>query len=112
MKNTRTHLMLGFDFLSDKPCHSKRMYPNFVQYAVIDHRDGVLLVFSLFIITFFIVVLFLMFFCSYGTAGNKYLKVPEIRDSRNVQNAAYTQVRCYVCTGVAVTSELGNSKHC
>lgn len=45
--------MLGFDFLSDKPCHSKRMYPNFVQYAVIDHRDGVLLVFSLFIVTFF-----------------------------------------------------------
>lgn len=52
--------MPGFDFLSDKPCHSKRMYLNFVQYAVIGHKDGVLLVFSLFIATFvffFIVVL-------------------------------------------------------
>lgn len=78
--------MLGFDFLSDKPCHSKRMYLNFVQYAVIGHKDGVRLVFfPLFIATFFIVVCvcfyFRMFFCSYGTAENKYLKVPHIRDN-------------------------------
>lgn len=65
---------------------------NFVQYAVIGHKDGVLLVFSLFIVTFFIVFcsfLFRMFFCSYGTAENKYLKVPQIRDdSRRVKKCS------------------------
>lgn len=54
-----------------------------------------------------------MFFCSHGTAENKYLKVPQISDdSHRVQNAAYTQVQCYVCASVAVTSELGNNKSC
>lgn len=72
--------MLAFDFLSDEPCHSKRMYPNFVQYAVIGHRDGVFLVFPLFILTFFVVVFAFNVLCSYGTAENKYLKVPQIRD--------------------------------
>lgn len=52
-----------------------------------------------------------MFFCSHGTAENKYLKVPQISDdSRRVQNAAYTQVQIYVCESVAETSELGNNK--
>lgn len=58
---------------------------NIVQYAFIGHKDGVLLVFPLFIVTFFhrhflLVFLFLSFFCSYGTVENKYLKVPQIRD--------------------------------
>lgn len=76
--------MLGFDMLSDKPCHSKRMYPNFVQYEVIGHKDGVLLYFSFFFVTFFhcrfCSFLLLLFFCSHGTAENKYLKVPQISD--------------------------------
>lgn len=61
------------------------MYPNFVQYAVIRQKHGVLLVFSPFIITFFHPRFFLVFtlnvvvvvFFSSGTADNKYLKVPQ-----------------------------------
>lgn len=58
---------------------------------------------------FFSLLLSLLFlFCSYGTAENKYLKMPQSRDGvRRVQNAADTQVRR---VGVAVTSELGNSQ--
>lgn len=50
--------MFSIDSLSDGPCHSKRMYLNFVQYAVIDHNVSVLLFLfvSLFIATFFIVI--------------------------------------------------------
>lgn len=35
--------MLSCDLLSSKPCHSKRMYVNSVQYAGLGHTDGVLL---------------------------------------------------------------------
>lgn len=98
------------------------MYPNFVQYAVIGHKDGVLLVFSLFIITFFIVIFcsflplmsFFFFFCSYGTAENKYSKVPQIKDDIVVEFKMQLtlRLRFYVCASVAVTSELSNNKSC
>lgn len=59
--------MLSCDLLSSKPCHSKRMYLNFVQYAVIGHTDGVLLLFffplSFYWNMFFIVVRLLAFYC-------------------------------------------------
>ena len=74
--------MLSFYLLSNRPCHSKRMYLNFVQYAVIGHKDGILLVFFSFYYNFFhchflLVFTLYVFFCSYGTAENKYLKVPQ-----------------------------------
>lgn len=57
---------------------------NFVQYAVLGHNNGVLLVFSFycnfFSLSFHARFYFVMVFCSYGTAENKYLKVPQIRD--------------------------------
>lgn len=74
--------------------------------------------FSLFIVTFFssfslVICCFLFWFSAVVFVvrvqlKNKYLKVPQNRKRRSrrvQQNAAYTQVRCYVC--VAVTSELG-----
>ncbi len=55
-----------------------------------------------------------MFFCSYGTAGNKYLKVPRIRDNIVVEFKMQLTLRydVNVCASVAVTSELGNNKYC
>lgn len=90
---------------------------NFVQYTVIGHKDGVLLVSSLFIVTFFSLLFLLtffyslMFFCSYGTAENKYLKVPHSRDDVVVEFKMQFTLR-YGVTCVAVTSELGNNKSC
>lgn len=114
--------MLGFYFLSNRPCHSKRMYPNFVQYAVIGHKDGVLLVFFSFYYNFFhchfllvfTLNVFFFFFCSYGTAENKYSKVPQIKDDIVVEFKMQLtlRLRFYVCASVAVTSELSNNKSC
>lgn len=88
---------------------------NFVQYAVIGHKDGVLPVFSLFNCNFFhcfffCSFLFWTFFNSYGRAENKYLKVPQIGErSHRVQNAAYTQVRC--CMYCECGCDLGTQQH-
>lgn len=106
--------MLCFDFLSDKPCHSNRMYWTCTVCCYRPQR----LVFYLFLLfrrNFFSLLFLLkkkekdfMFFCRYGTAENKYLKVPQSRDDI-VQNEAYTPVRR---AGVAVTSELSNNQSC
>lgn len=79
------------------------------------------LFFSLFIITFFIVIfcsflplMSFFFFCSYGTAENKYSKVPQIKDDIVVEFKMQLtlRLRFYVCASVAVTSELSNNKSC
>lgn len=79
------------------------MYLNFVQYPVIGHTDGVLLVFfSLFIVTLlFYFACFYFFFSfgfslnSYGTAENNHSKVPQFRDGVvvDLKKAASAQVR-------------------
>lgn len=68
--------------------------------------------FSLFCVFCFVFCSFLFwtFFNSYGTAENKYLKVPQIGErSHRVPNAAYTQVRCHMCYECGC--DLGTQQH-
>lgn len=88
--------MLSHDSLSNKPCHSERMYPNSVQFAVIGHKDGILLefFFSFFVVTFFFFFFLPLnffkrsFVVSQQLKTNTFLKVPRIRDSLKIHNAA------------------------
>lgn len=89
--------MLSHDSLSNKPCHSERMYPNSVQFAVIGHKDGILLeFFFLFLLLLFFFLFFFLplnvfkrsFVVSQQLKTNTFLKVPRIRDSLKIHNAA------------------------
>lgn len=87
----KNSLMLSFDVLSNRPCHSKRMYPNSVQYALIGHTDGVLFVLSLFIVPLS------HFSLNIHCTAEKYFEGASNlrRYSHRIQNAAHAQVRCY-----------------